>query len=59
MASTLATIVAISCPVAAFVIGRWFDRIGPIEGNIERFLFSTWPMACAGSVIGAIVMSRV
>jgi hypothetical protein len=59
MASTFLTSVAVLCPVVTFVIGRWFDRIGPIEGNIERFLYSTWPMVGAGSVIGVIVMTRV
>jgi hypothetical protein len=52
-----ADLVAVSCPAISMAIGAGFDRIGPIDGIAERFLFSTWPMAFVGSLLGLVVMA--
>jgi hypothetical protein len=46
--------VAIACPLAFVAMGYWFDTLAPIEGLIDRFLFSTWPMASIGCAFGAL-----
>lgn len=50
--------VAITCPLAFIAMGVWFDSLAPIEGLIDRFLFSKWPMASIGCAFGALAAAQ-
>jgi len=45
-------LIAFVLPVVCAAIGLWFDGIGPIDGLVERFLFSTGPMTVVGCLLG-------
>ncbi len=51
-------ITAMTCPVAFYGLGAWLETVGTIDDWTDEF-WSRWPLAMAGSVLGAWVALHV